>query len=133
MLGSRPVPLFVVLLLATLVACGDTPPADAPDARSIVGYWKTQNHKTQVGSAVFECRFGKDGSFHMVWSSLQTTLPPLAGKGTYVVAGDRIDVETESAGSPEKRKSSYTYTWDGDILLLSEGNDTWRLHKVVER
>ena len=109
---------FIALLfLLVLVGCSSPIRKDAP----LVGRWSTGCVMSQLGPSMTRYTFRSDQTFDL---SFTASFFRLSGSGTYRIEDDRLLLT-----SPQKTNTA-RFGFDGDHLVIREGADTFRLHKI---
>ena len=110
--------LIELVTLLALVGCSSPIRNDAP----LVGRWSTGCVMSQLGPSMTRYTFRSDQTFDSSFTTYWFLR--LGASGIYVVEGDRLRFQT-----PDKTNTARLH-FDGDHLVIQQGSDTFRLHKI---
>ncbi len=97
---------------------------DASSERvSLIGEWQSDESPSQFGTVVTRVRFGEDGTYSSTVTFIDAPLPSRTVDGTYQLEGHSI--LATAAG----RKHSIRFSFEGEVLVLTEGSDVFRVRR----
>ena len=121
--------MLMALVSVGFAACGD----DEPDLEiaEIVGTWQYDNHD-MFDDAVLLFQFTKDRKFHQVAKYIGSATDFFALHGTYTVKGYKLIVTIDPSPlfSDESETIEFSYSFEGDKLVLLSGGETITLIRV---
>ena len=120
--------LLMALVSVGFAACGD----DEPEVTDfIVGTWQFDNHE-MLNDNVLLFQFTKDGKFHLVSRFIGSATDYYALHGTYTVKDNKliITIDPSPLFSDESEIVEFSYSFEGDKLLLLSGGETITLFRV---
>ena len=120
--------MLMALVSVGFAACGD----DEPEITDfIVGTWQYDDPE-MLDDAVLLFQFTKDRKFHQVAKYIGSATDFFALHGTYTVKGYKLIVTIDPSPlfSDESETIEFSYSFEGDKLVLLSGGETITLIRV---